>query len=102
MRVTRIFTASKDGWKPEDFHRHCDGRGPTLCLIRSSDNYLGAGFTSISWSSPKESECNEGEDGVDVEDPSAMVFALTNDPQVFKTKNPEQAVYHTRNSGPCW
>jgi len=44
-RVTRIFTASIDGWKQEDFHRHCDGRGPTLCLIRSSENYLAAGFT---------------------------------------------------------
>jgi len=53
-RLTRIFTASIDGWEPKYFHLHCDGRGPTLCLIRSSKNYLAAGFTSISWSSSED------------------------------------------------
>ena len=93
MRVTRIFTASKDGWKAEDFHRHCDGRGPTLCLIRSSEDYLAAGFTSKSWQST---------DGDQVEDSSAMVFALTHDTQVFNTKNQKKAVWHYRNFGPWW
>lgn len=23
-KVTKIYTASKDGWRAEDFHRHCD------------------------------------------------------------------------------
>ena len=91
-KIFRIFTASIDGWKSEDFHRHCDGRGPTLSLIRSSEDYLAAGFTSISWS----------RDGTDVEDSSAMVFALTNDLQVFKPKNPKEAVGHGRVCGPWW
>ena len=36
-KVTLIFTASKDGWRTKQFHRHCDNRGPTLCLIKSSE-----------------------------------------------------------------
>ena len=47
--VTRIFTASIDGWEASDFHHCCNGNGPTLSLIRSIHNYLSAGFTSISW-----------------------------------------------------
>jgi len=84
--VTRIYTASIDGWKTENFHNHCDNRGPTLCLIRSSENYLAAGFTSISFSSESKY----------VEDSSAMVFALTNELQAFKTNKPMGAVLHSR------
>jgi len=89
-KVIRIFTASFDGWWAEDFHRHCDGMGPTLCLIRTIDNYLAAGFTSVSWSS----------ESMTVEDPSAMMFALTNEMQAFKTNNPTKAVRHDRDDGP--
>ena len=91
-KVTRIFTASIDGWEASAFHLYCDGRGPTLCLIRSSDEYLSAGFASIAWTS----------DGTSVEDASACVFALTDTLQVFKTKNPEKALYHHSWQGPIW
>ena len=67
--------------------------GPTMCLIRTSDNSLAAGFTSASWDST---------DGTDVFDASAMVLALTDTLQVFKTKNPEKAVFHNRYYGPYW
>ena len=109
-KVQRIFRASEDGWDPKDFHRHCDRKGPTLCLIRSdptnySDDseatvsqiqsdkrYLAAGFTSKPWTSD--------EDGVNVEDASAMLFALTKELQVFKPGNPKEAVYHYSQMGP--
>lgn len=84
-KVTRIFTASTDGWRANDFRKHCANKGPTLCLVRSSQNYLAAAFTSISWYLLTDEY---------IEDPSAMVFALTNDLQVFKTENPERAVLH--------
>ena len=93
-KVTRIFTASIDGCEAEDFHRHCDERGPTLCLIRSSNNYLAAGFTSIAWTSPIPR--------YNVFDASATVFALTDTLQVFKTNNPKMAVFHYRERGPNW
>ena len=93
-KVIRIFTASIDGWESEAFHSNCDGRGATLCLIRSSDNHLAAGFTSIPWTA--------NEDGTSVEDASASVFALTDTLQVFKTNNPEYAVYHSSDFGPRW
>ena len=90
-KVTRIFTASKDGWRAKDFHAFCDNKGPTLCLIRSSENFLAGGFTSKPWTSANY---------VYVEDASAMVFALTNDLQVFKPGKPKKAVWHNIYSGP--
>jgi len=91
-KVTRIFTATRDGWEGEDFHRFCDGKGPTLCLIRSTRNYLSAGFTSVAWSSPEEY--------AHAEDASAMVFALTNEPKMYKVNNAQMAVMHGSASGP--
>ena len=93
-KITRIYTASIDGWESEDFHRLCDGRGATLILIRSSDKYLAAGFSSIAWSSPDYYK--------EVFDASACVFALTDTLQVFKTKNPKMAVFHHKWEGPWW
>jgi len=93
-KVTRIFTASINGWTVEDFHRHCDGRGATLCLVQSDQDFMSAGFTSIAWTAP--------EKWTDVEDASACVFALTDKMQVNKTKNPKKAVWHYKNAGPFW
>jgi len=70
-KVRKIFTASKDGWCGADFHKICDNMGPTLSLFRSTENYLSAGFASKSWDGTSTT-------GLDVEDASAMVFALTN------------------------
>ena len=64
-----------------------------MCLIRTSDNSLAAGFTSASWDSPR---------GTSVFDASAMVFALTDTLQVYKTKNPKSAVGHYKGYGPIW
>ena len=90
--MTRIFTGSKDGWKTKDFHRLCDMKGPTLTLIRSSEKFLSAGFTSRSWKSF----------GGSIWDSSAMVFALTNNFQVFKPNLPEFAVGHDEGYGPLF
>jgi len=91
-KATPIFRATRDGWDAEDFHRLCDNRGPTLCLVQAEDDYISAGFTSIAWTAP--------EKWTDVEDASACVFALTDTLQVFKTKNPKRAVLHASWRGP--
>ena len=92
--ATLIFRASRDGWGADDFHRLCDDRGPTLCLVQTHTDYMCAGFTSKAWRSPK--------NGTHVEDATACVFALTDTLQVFKTKNSVKAVYHSMFLGPMW
>ena len=92
--LTHIFRATRDGWGADDFHRLCDDRGATLCLLQTEQDFMSAGFTSKAWASP--------EKDTNVKDASACVFALTDKIQVFKTKNPERAVYHSRYWGPIW
>ncbi len=43
---------SSDGVILSDFHRHCDDKGPTLCLIAVSSNKgvsIFGGYTTQSW-----------------------------------------------------
>ena len=95
--ATSIFKATRDGWTAVDFHRLCDNRGPTLCLVQSEQDFISAGFTSIAWESYVHDEYLRP-----TFDASACVFALTGTLQVFKPKNPERAVGHHRLAGPYW
>lgn len=47
--LTLIYRASRDGWNPNDFHRLCDGKGPTVSFVRSSKGSLCAGYAKIPW-----------------------------------------------------
>ena len=49
-KFTLIYNAKRDGWKVEDFHKFCDGQGPTICLFRSSVGNRFGGFTEVPWS----------------------------------------------------
>ena len=40
--------ASADGWAARTFHSRCDGKGPTVTIIRVG-KYIFGGYTSISW-----------------------------------------------------
>ena len=47
--LTLIYRASRDGWNQNDFHRLCDGKGPTVSFVRSSKGSLCAGYAKIPW-----------------------------------------------------
>ena len=49
-----LFRASTDGETPADFHRCCDGKGPTLVVVKSGE-YIFGGYTSKSWESGMQS-----------------------------------------------
>jgi len=47
-----LFRASRDGRLTEEFHSRCDGKGPTLTIMKAqgTPNLFG-GFTTLSWAS---------------------------------------------------
>ena len=47
-----LFKATRDGWDPAAFHKNCDGKSPTIVVIKSGDNIFG-GFADKPWSSRK-------------------------------------------------
>lgn len=46
-----LYRASRDGRTPSDFHRLCDGRGPTVTVARVTNKALVGGFTNVAWES---------------------------------------------------
>ena len=44
----RCWRASVDGWAASTFHSRCDGKGPTVTIIRVG-RYMFGGYTSIPW-----------------------------------------------------
>ena len=44
----RCWHASVDGWAARTFHSRCNGKGPTVTIIRVG-KYIFGGYTSISW-----------------------------------------------------
>ena len=49
-RFVKCWHAKKDGWAASTFHSNCDGRGPTVTIIKVNDSIFG-GYTDVSWSS---------------------------------------------------
>ena len=47
----RCWRAKTDGWSVSTFHSNCDGKGPTVTIIKVGSHIFG-GYTDVSWSSP--------------------------------------------------
>ena len=44
-----IFKMTENGFTGEDFHHYCDNKGPTLILIKTSNDEIIGGFTPLNW-----------------------------------------------------
>lgn len=73
-----LYRASRDGWGASDFHRACDGRGPTVAIIRTTKGHLFGGHLSKSWHSRREW----------IHDPKASLFTLSNARGTLPTRFP--------------
>jgi hypothetical protein len=51
-----LWRGSVDGFGARDFHSRCDGKWPTLTVIRDTGGNVFGGFTDIAWASPKSRE----------------------------------------------
>jgi hypothetical protein len=100
-----IWRGSRDGFGARTFHQLCDNKKNTLLLVKSSNNSVFGGYTSVAWQSP-EAERTEA-------DNSAFIFSLknkNNDPKILKVKQDDyqesqvlqDAVYHSTSCGPTF
>jgi hypothetical protein len=51
VKLGLLFRASRDGWNVADFHQCCDGKGPTVVVVRSESGHVFGGATDSSWNS---------------------------------------------------
>jgi len=85
----RCYRATVNGWSSYTFHSNCDGKGPTVTIIRVSGKYIFGGYTSVSW------RYSSGY----LYDSAAFLFSLVNKPgwQPLKLHQTGQYSYY-RNS----
>jgi hypothetical protein len=44
-----LWSGKRDGMTPADFHRHCDNKGPTFTVIRTTTGRIFGGWAGESW-----------------------------------------------------
>jgi hypothetical protein len=67
-KLSLIYRGSRDGFSAGDFHSKCDGKSPTLTVIKTDHGYIFGGYTQAKWSSNHEA----------IEDPNAFIFSFRN------------------------
>jgi hypothetical protein len=74
-RFKLLFRSSRDGASAAAFHSRCDGKGPTLTLIRDTAGNVFGGYAAVQWSSPA---VLAGIGWVWLNDPAAFLFTVVN------------------------
>ncbi|XP_020624701.1 uncharacterized protein LOC110062180 isoform X2 [Orbicella faveolata] len=93
-----LYRASWNGWAASSFHSCCDGKGPTVTVIKSG-NYIFGGYTEQAW------ETSEGDYR---EAPGSFLFSLVNPSGLPPTKMPliagreGNAIYCDSSCGPAF
>jgi len=89
LKFDLLFTASINGDTCKDFHKYCDGKGPTVTVVKGKNGYIFGGYVTVPFSSDRQSHYDD----------KAFLFSLTN-MKKFPVKIKEQAVCHNKNWGP--
>ena len=83
LKFELIFKASEDGDNCQTFHKICDGKGPTVTIVKSKNGYIFGGYLTVPFSSDRKAHTDD----------KAFLFSLTN-MKKFKILDPEHAVFH--------
>ena len=87
-----IYRASEHGGKAEDFHERCDDFEGTLIIIKTKDENIFGGYTSVSW---------DPEDGGEKRDENAFVFSI-NLEKIYFYFGRKNNIICDKNKGPCF
>ena len=87
-----IFKMTKNGYRSQDFHKHCDKKGPTLVLIKTTKNKIFGGFTPLDW---------ENKGGKKYDDSNqTFIFSLDLMKKYDMINKNIEAIYCSNNEGP--
>ena len=89
LKFKLIFSATINGDKSSDFHKFCDGKGPTVTIVKGENDYIFGGYVTVPYSSDSKSHYDD----------KAFLFSLTN-MKKFPIKIKENAVRHSFFWGP--
>ncbi|KAJ5071045.1 hypothetical protein M0811_02027 [Anaeramoeba ignava] len=99
-KMKKGFSAKRDGFSCQNWHKAVDGKGKTLVIIKTKHNFIFGGFTQVGFKYSKGGELSN--------DSNAFIFSLRNDkgdriPAKFTCKEPQYAIYSRFNDrGPMF
>jgi hypothetical protein len=93
-QVTRLYKATDPdvGFTAAKFHSLCDGKGPTLSLIKTVAGHIFGGFTTISWDSSSGYK----------NDTQSFLFSVDKQTKYPIVKNYQYAIYCGASYGPIF
>ncbi|KAJ5075312.1 pep-cterm sorting domain-containing protein [Anaeramoeba ignava] len=96
-KMKKGFSAKRDGFNSQNWHKAVDGKGKTLVIIKTKQNFIFGGFTQVGFKSNYSGEIN---------DSSAFIFSLRNDkgdriPEKFTYKQ-GRAIFSRSDVGPLF
>ncbi len=98
--LSLLYRASRDGNNAKAFHARCDGKGPTLTVLRSGNGCVFGGFASVSWASPAKNTW--------VKAPGSWLFSLVGERgwrplrmDLVDANHPKQ-IFHLSSHGPVF
>ncbi|KAL9961079.1 hypothetical protein ACROYT_G029960 [Oculina patagonica] len=95
-KFVKCYHGKTDGWDTTTFHSKCDGKGPTVTIIKAED-YVFGGYTDVSW----HSSCSYSSAA------KAFIFSLYNingyDPvKLSQYQYPDRAMFSCSSYGPVF
>ena len=89
LQFQLIFRASKDGDSSGNFHKICNGKGPSVTIVKGKNGHIFGGYVTVPFSSDNKIHYDE----------NAFLFSLTNLKKI-PIKIKDQAVCHYSGWGP--
>ncbi|KAJ5072764.1 pep-cterm sorting domain-containing protein [Anaeramoeba ignava] len=110
-KMKKGFSAKRDGFNCKNWHSICDNKGKTLFIIKTKQNFIFGGFTSVGWANDKSKWREDDRNGSVgfISDSNAFIFSLRNDkndrkPEKFTIKKGKEefAIYYDLGDGPTF
>ena len=85
IKITLLLNSNIDGDSTSIFMNKCNGKCPTLAVIKTTNGYIFGGYTTKQWN------------GGEVQDKNAFVFSIDKKKK-YNIKVPEHAIYSGKNA----
>jgi uncharacterized coiled-coil protein SlyX len=93
---TLLWRGTRDGFGAKDFHDRCDGHGPTVTIVQTTEGWVFGGYTPLRWGVEPPVDDDDGSDREDEYDDDDMIGEYSKSDTegrtfVFTIKNPHDA-----------
>jgi len=82
-----IYRATRDGDTINDFHKMCDDKSPTICIMKTPKGFIFGGYTTVLFNNKKNQELK-------LKDDKAFVFSL-NKREKYKTQDESRSILNS-------